>query len=165
MVKRDDISEPLEVWDWDGLSWTMQKTSGPPTVRWHSLAYDAARQQIVMLGGITEVLNPVPPDTWLWDGLQWTLGATEGPTARFFAAFEYDSHRHACVLFGGRSSYTSYLNDTWEWHANPYIVEQPVDQAVSPGADTTFSVSALGAVSLTYQWRKDGVALSDSAKI
>ncbi len=41
----------------------------------------------------------------------------------------------------------------------PVITTDPVDQAVCAGTQVTFSVAATGS-NLTYQWRKDGVALS-----
>ena len=44
--------------------------------------------------------------------------------------------------------------------APPAITAQPQSQVVSAGSAVTFSVTATGSVSFTYQWRKDGVALS-----
>jgi len=45
------------------------------------------------------------------------------------------------------------------------ILIEPRSQFVSPGASVTFSVSALGVGSLTYQWQKDGVALSGATNV
>lgn len=42
----------------------------------------------------------------------------------------------------------------------PAITTQPVSAAVSQGANTTFSVIASGTPAPTYQWRKDGTAIS-----
>ena len=43
---------------------------------------------------------------------------------------------------------------------SPVITTQPVAQAVSAGANVTFTVAATGSGTLTYQWLKDGVAIS-----
>jgi hypothetical protein len=42
----------------------------------------------------------------------------------------------------------------------PIIVSQPVTKTVVVGASATFSVSTQSAVTVTYQWRKDGVAIN-----
>jgi len=42
----------------------------------------------------------------------------------------------------------------------PVIQTQPVSVAVTAGANATFSVAATGTSPLSYQWRKDGVALT-----
>jgi hypothetical protein len=44
--------------------------------------------------------------------------------------------------------------------APPSIQTQPLDQSVIVGQTATFSVSASGAAPLTYQWQKNGVAIS-----
>ncbi|HWR26517.1 MAG TPA: PGF-pre-PGF domain-containing protein, partial [candidate division Zixibacteria bacterium] len=41
----------------------------------------------------------------------------------------------------------------------PIIVIQPVDQKVAAGQSATFSVSATGKLPLSYQWKKNGVAI------
>jgi len=42
----------------------------------------------------------------------------------------------------------------------PAIVSQPESVSVDPGATATFAVAASGSVPLSYQWRRNGVALS-----
>ena len=44
--------------------------------------------------------------------------------------------------------------------AAPSISTQPVAQAVAPGGSATFTVGAVGAAPLAYQWRFNGVALT-----
>ncbi len=48
--------------------------------------------------------------------------------------------------------------------ANPTIDTQPVDATVNAGDDASFTVEASGS-DLTYQWLKDGVALTDGGNI
>jgi plastocyanin len=42
----------------------------------------------------------------------------------------------------------------------PVITAQPASQSVTVGTTVTFAVTASGSAPLTYQWRKDGVAIS-----
>jgi microsomal dipeptidase-like Zn-dependent dipeptidase len=45
----------------------------------------------------------------------------------------------------------------------PYIATQPQSQALAPFQNATFSVTAGGAIPLSYKWRHNGVALNNSA--
>ena len=40
------------------------------------------------------------------------------------------------------------------------LTQQPVSAVLNPGASTTFSVTATGTAPLSYQWRKNGVAIA-----
>lgn len=44
----------------------------------------------------------------------------------------------------------------------PFIVTQPVSQTVNSGGSVAFTLQATGSFPLHYQWRKDGIALSDA---
>ncbi|MEY4005093.1 MAG: hypothetical protein RLZZ221_1189 [Verrucomicrobiota bacterium] len=43
----------------------------------------------------------------------------------------------------------------------PAITAQPVSLTVAPGAAATFAVTATGSAPLAYEWRRDGVAVTD----
>jgi hypothetical protein len=47
----------------------------------------------------------------------------------------------------------------------PEILAQPESQSVILGSNVTFSVTARGTVPLTYQWRKDGIDLTNGGSI
>ncbi len=47
----------------------------------------------------------------------------------------------------------------------PAILTQPQDVAAPAGSDAIFTVEAAGPAPLAYQWRKDGVGLTNSARI
>jgi hypothetical protein len=47
----------------------------------------------------------------------------------------------------------------------PSITSQPVSQAVHPGTNISFTVSAQGSTPLTYQWRFSGANLSDGGQL
>ncbi|MDP1822330.1 MAG: kelch repeat-containing protein [Archangium sp.] len=91
----------------------------PTTVpaRWTPhLAYDQARQRVVLFGGHS-TSNTSLNDTWEWDGRGWTqLLPSHSPEGRESAAMAYDPRRQRTVLFGGWSTQRRVaLDDTWEW--------------------------------------------------
>ena len=47
----------------------------------------------------------------------------------------------------------------------PAITIQPISQTVNVGADVTFSVRAEGSAPLTFQWRKEGVAIEGATSV
>lgn len=101
-----------------------------PSARYrHRLAYDSARQKIVLFGGQSD--NAYLDDTWEWDGL-WTnvtpADPLDRPSARSRHALAYDSSREKVVLFGGYSV-DGYLDDTWEWDGTDWT---RMDPATSP---------------------------------
>ncbi|MDR2014094.1 MAG: hypothetical protein LBP99_00520, partial [Azoarcus sp.] len=96
-----DISGPLgDTWTWDGNTWTQQfPADSPPARYWGTMAYDAARGQVVLFGGTGE--NSVMGDTWTWDGGAWTQRSpATSPPARSSPSMAYDAARGEIVLFG-----------------------------------------------------------------
>lgn len=73
-------------------------------------------------------------------------------------------------IVGGYASYkiirtttavtNSFTTPTDNPSAPPTITAQPTSRSASLGTSTTFSVTASGASPLTYQWKKDGTAIS-----
>jgi len=58
------------------------------------------------------------------------------------------------------------VGTTWAYVTGaPDIAEQPADQALDAGATATFAVKAAGGPPLSYQWRKDGVSLTNSSRV
>lgn len=86
-----------------------------------AMAYDVARNQIVLFGGIAlEGEQSVSSDfneTWVWDGIGWMQIRTPlAPPGRYAHTMAYDAHRQRIVLFGGfTTAGGTSLGDTWEW--------------------------------------------------
>jgi hypothetical protein len=112
-----------------------------------AMAYDAARHNVVLFGGLGG--QGLLDDTWTWNGSSWTphLGMTATPQARKSAAIAYDETRQQVVLFGGISA-TGQLNDTWAWDGTAW---QSLHPAHAPpareGAPMAYD-PALGAIVL-----------------
>ncbi|MBL8755826.1 MAG: hypothetical protein JNK15_21190 [Planctomycetes bacterium] len=119
---------------WNGTSWTTVPAPSRPPARYHAeLAYDAARQRVVLFGGIGPFPpNPGPPpvygDTWTFDGVTWTQHFGVGPSARFDHVMAYDPIRQVVVLHGGGSFGTG-SNETWEWNGSAWTQRSP---AIAP---------------------------------
>ncbi len=119
----------------DAFTWTKRQVATlPPSRQAATMAYDAQRQQVVLLGGIgvtasiadgvaiVDALN----DTWTWDGITWTprLPAVS-PSPRAGAGMTYDAARQTLVLFGGADRQGLPLNDTWTWDGTTWTQERP----------------------------------------
>ena len=88
------------------------------------MAYDAARGQMLLFGGMrnnTKYLN----DTWAWDGTTWEhLSPATFPPTRAWGGMAYDPIRQEVVLFGGwRPGHT--FGDTWTWDGTNWTEWDP----------------------------------------
>jgi galactose oxidase-like protein len=93
--------------------WTQKEDIGPSPRGGHALAYDAARQRVVLFGGSNALGSIRFNDTWEWDGAEWTQIADTGPPRRRHGMV-FESSRECLVLFGGEGGSVD-LFDTWEW--------------------------------------------------
>lgn len=115
-------------WTWDGAAWTSQPHAERLGARVdHALAYDAARGQVVLFGGVRVVFRS---ETWIWDGAAWTEREVVGPTSRAYLTMAYDEVRGQVVLFGG-FDHLNVLGDTWTWDGTAWTERHP---AASPPA-------------------------------
>jgi hypothetical protein len=109
-----------DTWEWDGTDWTVVPVACPPPARGGAtLAYDQAKQKVLMFGGYTSQPLLYFNDTYAWDGTVWQkLKQCIGPSpvGRSDHAMAYDLHRQRMVMFGGFTgdSPAVLLGDTWE---------------------------------------------------
>ena len=107
--------------------WTQKEDIGPSPRYGLAMAYEAARQRVVLFGG------EVDPNTWEWDGVAWTQVADMGPPGRWYCGMVYDDSRQRLVLFGGvlhPDNPSRALGDTWEWDGTDWT--QVADMGPSP---------------------------------
>jgi hypothetical protein len=112
-----DSSAIGDTWEWNGSEWTLISTSGPGARFGHTLAFDSARNRVVLFGGLN-ANGAAVGDTWEWNGVDWNQVAVSGPAARFAHAMAYDPARRKTVLFGGFSG--GLASDTWEWNGTAW---------------------------------------------
>ena len=111
-----------------GQNWTKRTpATSPPARSSYAIAYDAARQRVVLFGGAGVYLPFIHP--WEWDGSTWTQHwPLTSPLGRTNHAIAYDAARQRVVLFGGLRGFIV-LNDTWEWDGTTWKQQTP---ATSP---------------------------------
>jgi hypothetical protein len=128
-----------ETWEYDGTSWSMVSTAGPPR-RQFSMAFDAGRGVVVLFGG-----NDGPGayfrDTWEWDGTTWVQSCSScAPSQRHGHSMVYDAARGGVLLFGGYAP--GMLNDTWKWNGSSWT---PV-ATTSPPSPRSWTAAAFDPV-------------------
>ncbi|MBK8976564.1 MAG: hypothetical protein IPM29_11660 [Planctomycetes bacterium] len=113
-------------WEWDAHAWFERTSANVPSPRETlGLAYDVARRQTVLFGGLRDTTRL--GDTWLWDGADWSLAnPANSPPPRLCYTLAYDSARQVVVLFGGWGS-GSVLGDTWEWDGVTWTQRFPLN--------------------------------------
>lgn len=107
-----------ETWEWDGNAMTWAQFASGAATRpaprgQHAMAYDAARQQVVLFGGSSSNFTFLG-DTWVYSCAThtWTQKfPASSPSARAAHAMAYDPNSQLVVLYGGSST----LSDTWTW--------------------------------------------------
>jgi hypothetical protein len=102
-------------------NWKLESPATNPDARQnHAIAYDTARNKIVMFGGISS-FAPFN-DTWTWDGTNWQEESSFA-FARKGHTMAYDTTRNKIVMFGGYGG--NPLNDTWTWNGVNWLQESP----------------------------------------
>jgi hypothetical protein len=131
-----------DTWIWNGSQWTQKSvSSSPPGRTWNAMAYDSARQQIVLFGGFDGYYSGYN-DTWVWDGSNWTRKTpANAPVGRAGHAMAFDSVRSKVVLFGGSANYQNF-DDTWTWDG----VNWTQQSVVSHPSERFWSTMAFDAV-------------------
>ena len=103
--------------------------------------------------------NPVPTYQWRKDGAN-ISGATNSTLA--LTGLTTESGAYTAVATNSVSSVTSSTATVLikPFIPVPVIVVQPISRTLASGGSTTLTVQATGQGPLTYQWRKDGTAIS-----
>jgi hypothetical protein len=135
-------------WRWDGSTWTRVATAGPSPRNQAAIAYDPARQRVVLFGGQSGVFPNITvfTDTWEWDGTAWTQRATTGPSSRVHQTIAFDRARGKVVLYGGFNiSLGQELRDIWEWDGSSWQQSSVSGAAnsIAPGLAYDEKTSAL----------------------
>lgn len=97
-----------DTWEWDGTTWLLRADLlvNPPASEGASMAYDPARQRLVLFGD----------GTWEFDGTRWQRREPAlSPSKRWSSSLTYDASRGRVVLVGGSDGATNFT-DTWEWN-------------------------------------------------
>ena len=82
MLYGDRGADASTLWAWDGRRWRSFDGAGPGLRRHIKLAYDRARDRLVMYGGYDDAGLEIRSDTWEWDGQRWLGIDAPGPGPR-----------------------------------------------------------------------------------
>ena len=132
-----------DTWLWDGEDWSEADVAAPPPSRaGHALAYDAARERVVLFGGQSMVPSMfpelIPPEraargqTWEWDGAGWNLASLDGPLGRYAHALVPSPEGAGVTLAGGYGVAAwgddeptpdawTWDGETWRQHGEPVL--------------------------------------------
>jgi hypothetical protein len=160
-----NITEGGRTWEWDSVEKRWTAHDPPPGETWpgdrqaHALAYDAARQRVVLHGGNTSA--GLSGETWEWvcasrTWLHVSPGPGEpSPGPRQSHSMAFDASRGRVVLFGGAGNGGATLGDTWTWDGAAWRSVLPAD----PEADG--KPRASGSISMGYDPGRQRVVLLD----
>lgn len=128
-----------QLWEWDGSVWTNRTpttlpANWPVPRREFQLAYDSARDRVVLSGGTTGTAWGVP-DVWEWNGTSWSDRTPSPlpagwPTAQHGGGMAYDAARGVSVGFAGFLETGSSSDAVWEWTGTQWRDPRP---AARPG--------------------------------
>jgi len=159
-----------ETWTYQGPagitpgSWALASTSGPSGRENSAMAFDAHTSTVVLYGG--DPGGASLGDTWEWDGTSWRMRSFFGPVARARHTLIARDSSHDVLLFGGIDDSSLRLGDSWTWMRPAPTVTDPPDSGFTPvGGTVHLIVEAEGVGVLTYQWRRNGVELTDGPRI
>jgi len=116
-----------QTWEWNGTDWTQATPTTSPAGRAHyGLAYDLARQKVVMFGGSTNPgLLMTSNQTWEYDGLTWVqvaMTSAQNPGPRQYPGMTYHAGLNRTVLFGGINPQTGGNSDTWMYNGSNWTI-------------------------------------------
>jgi hypothetical protein len=147
--------------------WVQLTFPSSPTPRYGaSMAYDSARDRLVLISGMPTVFGGMQ-ETWENDGSQWIFRGAIGPWGAIGeAAIVYDSARQVCVAV--RSPTGGGTFETWEWAGTSWVLRAP---ATSPPGRRGFVMAYdtarqrtvlyggyVGSTHLADTWEYDGAA-------
>jgi len=95
------LADTWHIFDGSWAKITPRPSPSPPGRDNSSIAFDRARNVVVLYGGVVTVPG-ADDDTWVWDGSAWLQASTSSPMGqRDRAAMVYDPIRKQTILFGG----------------------------------------------------------------
>lgn len=126
---------------------------------WGGMAYDAARNRVVLFGGQVNGVNQ--SETWLFDGTNWTRAfPANSPVARYGCRLVYDAARQQVVLFGGHRGDLR-LNDTWVWDGTNWTQKTPANSP-SPREHHAMCYDAARQVVVLHGGNSDGTGNAET---
>jgi len=119
----EDFEATYDTWEFDGTTWTKIEVATPPQVNFPLLAYDAKRNQTILMGGDNSLVTQMyiyDPAARAWN--KKTFGTDEKfPPCVNDASMVYRATSGTILLIGGVCSIlTSPIDATWQWNGTSW---------------------------------------------
>jgi len=106
------ITYSADTWIWDGSDWTQLHPAHYPIMFVPDIAFDVARQDVVLLGYVGHM------ETWTWDGVDWTHQVKSDGLPQpvvIQTRLSYDPATQKVMCFGGWNHAGESLANPWVW--------------------------------------------------
>lgn len=154
------------VWGWDGTHWQIVGEGGPNVRSLGGVAYDPARDKVLVYGGYSLNSNRCQFDTWEWDGQGWQQFEVTSPEVCSHFVMEYNAALEKVVLFGGGDDQQNIHSGMWTWDGQAWDkldIETPDVRfhAMSASDPVHHTLFLVGGFDVNYQivdefWAWDG---------
>ena len=118
--------------------------------------------------GTSLLLNTIaggrPPLTWEWQLSSTNIAGSNRTFVAFPSVSTNDSGIRTFVASNSFGTITGTISLTVTAQP-PVIMSQPVGLVTGVGSNVTFTASVVGSLPLNYQWRRDGVSLTDGGGV
>jgi hypothetical protein len=133
-----DVIDDGGTWIFANGAWSKDTGATPPPACGASMAYDSARDQVILFGGVASAGPPYTyrPDTWAWNGSSWQkLAPAMNPSLGWRGVMAEDPIHQQLIYYTG-VRYNSGLGDltggeTWVWDGTSWT--HPVDAGSPTG--------------------------------
>jgi hypothetical protein len=100
---------------YNGTTWRTASTGGPSPRRQAAMAYDEARDRVLLVGGNAAVTGAAIAlqDHWEWDGATWTQAHATTPMGGYLVVMGYDPLRGMTVALDNVRRTFAYANGNW----------------------------------------------------
>jgi len=112
---------PTDTYQLGSDGWTRVASDGPAGRGRTAVAFDSARRQVVLFGGVTAPSGPQGQqtflnDTWIWQDERWRKVGESGPPGRYAHAMVFDERARVVLLYSGSAAHSKApLTDMWQW--------------------------------------------------
>ena len=117
-----------DTWTWDGKGWVQRHPATSPAPRHDAaMAYDAARHEVVLFGGMVQPAKGGNPeqvtasDTWTWNGSSWQQkhpAHVPSFAPSWPPSMQFDPLTRTVLLVGFASATTG--AQTWSWNGSDW---------------------------------------------
>jgi hypothetical protein len=159
-----DGSVDGETWAWNGSTWRLAANTGIVARSYSGMTFDANVGKVLLFGGFEGGAN-VMNDSYYWTGSAWQpTGLAPIAPNRWLHGMSFDHTSRSVVINAGKGLNQVRLNDTTIFSSRPIPISHPQNQTLVLGGSATFGVTSSRPDTI-YQWRKDGVNLTNDARI